>query len=345
MSKKKEKESENSLSNRDIVLAGLQRYGRYQKQAGAWRMVICPFHKNGQENTPSCGVRVTDEGLGIFNCLGCEEKGGWNKFAEKTGLEPIKAWNNSESINVNLVSKELDSNLLGDAGLTFKQVKKIMNCEEAILWPSRLDWRGFPGWFMESVGAHIVNDQFNDSVAALLPVKVAGKVRGAIKASYEKSKKKGSSSYYTMKGEWVRDYGLFPYIYAKKLIRKNKYKFICVTEGPRDALRLCLNGIPAVCVLGAKNVTKKKIMFLTSLDIDTIYVIPDNDSGGTLMWKQMKNFSPKNFPLKRVKLPTPRDEKGELIKIDPASMSKKLLKRFMRYLVEENKFVFPETVY
>lgn len=47
--------------------------GRYfmarTKNAGKALMVSCPFHKRGEERTPSCGIRRTD---GLFHCFTCK---------------------------------------------------------------------------------------------------------------------------------------------------------------------------------------------------------------------------------------------------------------------------------
>lgn len=327
-----------SDSNRDIVLAELEKYGGQQKSTGnGWIMVVCPFH---DDSNPSCGVRVAGENIGFFNCFSCDEgRGPWNKFAEKTGLRTINEWNKTQSLDDSLISEELEDSLLGDTGITFKQVMKRMHHPEAMPWPSNMEWRGFPGWLLNKVGAHIVNDKHNDSVAVLFPVKISGKVRGGVKAIYEKKHKK-QLSYINMKGAWVQKYGLFPFMYAKKLIEKQKLRFIVVVEGPRDALRLCLNNIPAVCVLGAKNVTKTKMLFIESLELDAIYVMPDNDEGGEVFWKNVK-ANCTNKP-KKISLPKDVDECGNLIKMDPGEMPKKVLKRLVRMLEEKHDFIPPE---
>lgn len=340
--------------NREIIISELQRYGRRQKQAGAWRMIICPFHKGGQERTPSCGVNLSSDRLGVWNCLGCTEKGSWNKLAKKAGLAEIKEWRSKEVLDAgDLLTSELDESLLGSTAMTFGMLKKKMGYPEATLWPEFLDWRGFPGTFMRKLGAHIISERPRSSgeeaefeagagIAVLFPVKVAGQLRGGIKALFTKKKGSRASSYYASKGSWVSEYGLFPYIYAKSLVKKENLPFIILVEGPRDAMRLCLNGIPAVAVLGSKNVTKKKIQLLTGLDIEIIYVMPDNDDGGKLMWKLCKSLAPKTFPIKRIKLPRQKDADGNLIKMDPGNMPRKLLKQVAAYLSYTHSFDMPK---
>ena len=76
----------------DTILEGLQRLGGWQKQAGAFRMVCCPFPDH-DDDSPSCGVVTTRTHpkykLGFFNCLGCGKTGHWNALAEVIGADPI----------------------------------------------------------------------------------------------------------------------------------------------------------------------------------------------------------------------------------------------------------------
>ena len=326
------------LSNREIIVAQLNLLpGPKKMGSNGWMQVVCPFH---DDNSPSCGVRVSEPALGVYNCLSCEAKGGWNKFAEKTGLEKIKEWNKSADLNAEaVVNQETDDQLLGDTGLTFKEVIHRFNAPEATIWPEAIDWRGYPGWFMRKLGAHIVSDHYADSVAAILPIKIAGRVRGGVKAAFIKDEKnKRALSYQTMRGSWVQDYGLFPYMYARGLIKKGRLNFVVMVEGPRDAMRLCLNGIPAIAVLGSKNITKRKILFATALGVDVVYVMPDNDTAGKMMWRKVRDFcKDAEIPAKRIKLPRERDAKGEVIKMDPGNAPKKIIRQFMRFLNEEHE--------
>lgn len=330
-------------SNRQIIIDGLNSLPGYKKQASnGWYMVRCPFH---DDNQPSCGVRVAEPALGVYNCLACEAKGGWNKFAEKTGLEQIKAWNTGESVDADaVVSQGLDDQLLGDTGTTFGQVLKTFGAREAVQWPERIDWRGFPGWFLRALGAHAVGDWHKDSIAVLFPVKVAGRVRGGVKAVFVKEKgKKRSLSYITSRGSWIAEYGLFPYVYARSLIRKNNIPFVVMVEGPRDAMRLCLNGIPAVAVLGAKNITDRKILFVTALNVDAIYVMADPDEAGQMMNKRVKAMAKTvGIPSHKITLPETNDD-GE--KMDPGNMPKKILKRLMKAFRDKHGFEIPDTIY
>lgn len=337
-------DDEQQSSNREIILEQLNLMPGWKKQASdGWLMVCCPFPDH-DDGSPSCGVRVAEPNLGVFNCLGCGKKGGWNFFAKVANLEPIQEWNKAEDVDAeSIISRDLDDKLLGAQGSTFKHIIKHFNAPEATLWPERIDWRGFPGKFMRKLGAHIINDNRKDSVGALFPVKVAGHVRGGIKAVFVKSEtNKRELSYQNSAGGWVSDYGLFPYIYAKSLVRKKKLRFVILVEGPRDAMRLCLNGLPAMAVLGANNVNAKKILFVRSLDVDVVYVIPDPDKAGTAMWKLIRGLCAEaGVDAKRIKLP-PKHSDGS--KLDPGNAPKKVLREVVNYFRDNYGFKPPKVI-
>lgn len=325
--------------NFSIIQEELQRYGGPQKPASEYRMVRCPFHG---DTDPSMGVYMQVGGkrnLGSFHCLGCDKSGGWNEFAEKTNLRQIKEWKKSDSINEQLVTQDLEDDLLGDTGITLSKMLTKMGCREAQKWPEHLDWRGFPGKLITKIGGHIIADDYNDDVAVLFPIKINGKTKGGVKAIYTRKSKK-QLAYLTMRGEWVKKYGLFPFAYTQKLVRRKKYKFVFLVEGPRDALRLISLGIPALAVLGATAMSEVKAMLVTSLGIDTVYIMSDNDNGGDVMARTVKRYLKKTEAVEvtRITLPKKKDKKGNLIKLDPGNMPDDLVEDLVDLLKDEQGF-------
>lgn len=342
----KTQETEESVqrSNREIITEQLALLPGWKKHASnGWYMVCCPFPDH-DDGSPSCGVRVAEPKLGVFNCLGCGKKGPWNRFAEVAGLEKIKEWNNAEDVEYEaIIPRDADAKLLGDQGLTFKHVLKQLDAPEAMPWPESINWRTFPGSFMKDLGAHIADDRKIESVSAIFPIKVAGKVRGGIRAKFEKDQNnKRSLTYINSSGGWVGDFGLFPYVYVRRMIRKRKLDFLVLVEGPRDAMRLCLNGIPALAILGANNITKRKIMFAASIGVNMIYAIPDPDKAGKTMWRHVKTLCRESgMPAKRIKLPE-KHEDGS--KLDPGNAPKKVLRDLSNFFRDNHKRFKPEKV-
>lgn len=338
-----EKESSDARDNFQIIQDELTRYGGRQKTTADSRFICCPFPEHGGvDNSPSLGVYMQIEGkipLGYVHCFGCATKGPWNKLAEVANLEKIKEWQKTSEVSGNVITRDVEDGLLGDTGMTFKSILKKMRCEEAIPWPITMEWRGFSGSLVKAVGGHIVNDQYAESVGVLFPVKINGKVRGGIKAIYEKKNKK-QLAYNNMKGEWVKKYGLFPYMYARKLIRQFDVPFVFLVEGPRDALRLCSLGIPAIAILGATSMSDMKALLIVQLGITHVYIMSDNDNGGDVMAKTAKKFlkATQAVKIKRLKLPRKKDKEGKIIKMDPGSMPNRIVKNLMEFLNEEHGF-------
>ena len=328
--------------NFQIIQDELTRFGGRQKTTAESRYICCPFPEHGgTDNTPSLGIFMQVDGkipLGWIHCFGCGTKGPWNKLAEVAQLEKIKEWQKSSGVSETLVTPDIEESLLGDTGLTFKGVLRKMKCEEAIRWPTRLEWRGFEGQLIHDVGGHIINDERNESVGVLFPVKINGKVRGAIKAIYERKGKE--LAYVNMRGDWSKKYGLFPYMYAHRIIRKRECPFVFIVEGPRDALRLCSLGIPAVAILGATSMSEVKAMLIVNLGVTHVYIMSDNDRGGDVMAKTVKQWLKKTEAVKirRLKLPRKKDKDGKLIKMDPGNAPKKIIRNIKDFLKEEHGY-------
>lgn len=258
------------------------------KPAGDFYMVVCPFH---DDVNPSCGVNVK---TGWFNCLGCGKKGDWNTFAEKTGLEKFKY------IKPKL---EIDLPDLGVKPLSKRGVFKKLGCPEAQPWPRDMDWRGISGKLLSRC-AYISLDNYQDSISIIFLASIGESIKGGVKSSYKKTK---GSSYYNMKGNWAESYGLLFYN------QPNPTKYIILTEGPRDSLRLIQDGLPAMSILGSQQFNKTKANLVLALR-KKVFIMPDGDSSGRDMKKLIKSYIPDATYLK---LP-----EGE----DPASISTSVLK-------------------
>lgn len=332
------KEEIDDRDNHEIVLSELQKYGGRQKIVGEWVMVQCPHPDHPNDKTPSCGVNVSlsNEVKFSYHCFGCNNSGKWSQFAEYANLQPIKEWKNGNIHSGELIDGNMEESLLGSASLTVKGILKQLGVPEAQLWPSNMDWRGFPGNIIRKAGGYIAHDPYNDSIQLVFIVKYAGQVRGGVKAMFEKSKK-GQSSYIAMKGAWASKYGLLFFEQARTIMERNGYTFILIVEGPRDALRLLSNGIPAVAVLGAAMMSKSKALMVTALGVDRVYVLPDNDNGGETFWSGAKKVLKPLVPTTLISLPK-TDDKGKTVKIDPGNMSLDLLNDLIVMLEKKQDF-------
>lgn len=319
---------------RQLIYEELSTLQRQQKIMGDSYMIQCPFH---HDNTPSCGVNIalgTDIPLGFFHCFGCGEKGGWNKLAKQLDLRTVKDWQMFEGQGAK--KKHNRKDLLGTTNNTITRLLDEIGTKQAIPWPRYMEWRGYQGKIINKLGGLYFNDYLTDELMLVFPIYINGRYKGGVRAYLEKQV--GGTSYLTTKGEWAKSYGLFGYEYIKKIMRKYEYRSIVLVEGPRDFLRLVTNQIPALGILGTLNFDKKKLLYIMGMNsmLKTIYVLSDNDSAGTKMYKNIKQVAGDLIEVKRIRLPRDKDKKGRLIKMDPDSAPQKLIDE-IKDIVEEKQ--------
>ena len=315
MTDEKDRASYNSAM--DIVIESLSKYGGTQKNGSTYRLICCPFHS---ERNPSLSVNLTKPGLsiGTFNCWSCPESGNWNKLAEKCGFPKIAKWQNKEQTSVELSAAE-EQEMLG-----FKKegdYAQALNVDIISDWIPTKMWRGFSGKLLTKLGAKLAIDKMTDEPFLMFPVVVHKKTYGYIKATLEK--RKGQLPYVNTRGEWIKNKGLFPFDYATKLARIKGY--IVLVEGPRDALRLLVNKIPALAVFGVQNFGRKKANTVSGIGVQT-YIMADNDKAGEVLVSKAKSaFKEIDTKLKTITLPRKKDRSGKIIKCDPCSVDQEYI--------------------
>ncbi len=294
------------------------------KSAGESIHVVCPFH---DENTPSCSVNLdTSSGvpIGTFYCFGCGETGRWNKFAEKTGLEPLKSYQNRTSSAEGSVrrARKHREDIYGKGNMSLERMFKEVG-NQVIRWPKKLDWRGYSGRMLYALESYCFNERRKDELMLVLPVYIHGRFRGGVRAFTEK--RAGSASYLTTSGEWVKDYGLLGY---DLMVKRDLFgsKSLVVVEGPRDWLRMMQNKIPSCAILGALMMSDKKMQLIAGLGVRHLYVLSDNDAAGARMARNVKFFADKaKLKCTILKLPRKRGGDGKLIELDPDNAPQKLI--------------------
>lgn len=328
--------SKEEIDAHSVIVTELGNVRGMKKVAGDTLMVQCPFH---DDKSPSCGV-YTAVGmaipLGFFNCFGCGEKGPWNKFANKLGLQEIAQWQMVEGDSANLANrfKKNEEKMLGMNTKTFKSLMRSIGNVPHFPWSHKTEWRGYPGKLIKDCeGQYLVESWKNDdeNLMCFFPVAIGKKYYGGIRAYMKKPA--GGLSYVNTKGDWIKNYGLFPYNLTAGLITKYDLSYVVLTEGPRDALRLLSAGIPAMAILGSNNFTEVKLNMLTKIGIESVYVMSDNDTSGKKMRKLIKSHC-KNLDIecKALRLPEEVDKKGRLIKMDPDNAPASIIKDIRMYL-------------
>lgn len=320
-----------------IILDELGKLPGDKKYNGDTVMICCPFHS---DKTPSCGIYTSvgmEIPLGFFHCFGCGEKGGWNKLAEQTGLMQIKGWAlkdaGTNSLSALLKTYEQIGNKIG----TYTSVAALMKAlgrKSYMDWPLDVEWRTYPGTLVRAAGG-LLNAQHTGSNVCFFPCKHGTKYIGGV-AAYLRKQMNGTS-YVNSQGDWAKDKGLFPLQLVKDCIKGYKLRYVVLVEGPRDALALLSQGIPAIAVLGAEQFGSTKRRTIEMLGVSVVYTMTDNDGGGKLLRDKIKKEfeqSGSPVPVKHFKLPREKDKEGKLIKMDPDNAPKAIIKEVRLSLKE-----------
>lgn len=307
-----------------IILEEINKKGytlRPRMRAGSvW--VCCPFHN---EKTPSMRVNLdrSNGRLGSVYCFGCDEgRGTWNKFAKKAGIKQLSDDDFSDTSAYKKVTRKrlaLESSL---KDVTTSILSNSFNTHikfnlDFVIEGKR--WRNIKKTLLQDLNCFTFIDANLVSPTAYLylPVMVYGKQVGAIKASIEKEE--GKLSYVNSSGSWSTQSGLFPFDYTLDLIKENNLDYVLLVEGPRDALRLLQNGIPALSILGVNSWSDNKRDLLLSLNVSTVVLCMDGDKVGRQMNTKLKEKLVRYTNVTIFSLWNIKRKLG-LRKVDPADM-------------------------
>lgn len=234
--------------------------------------IVCPFH---QDTKPSGSVWVGNDKphlLGRYKCWGCNATKTWNELAIVLHLQQVDNRKSTPDEVPDLNMKNMRRNMLGAQ----EGDEKEQPPEKFDFFPLQENWRGFKSTFLTKLGAKLAYLDRTGMFYVYLPVLINGVEEGYIKAQQVKPTD-GGPSYINKAGPWSRKVGLFPYDYAVELAKKHKIRTIVLTEGPRDAMRLCRDGIPAVCILGTQSWGPGKRRLLETAGFKKVLLVMDGD--------------------------------------------------------------------
>lgn len=284
------------VSKRQFVLDELAGYSGTTKKLEGSTFIICPFHS---EDTPSGRIfhSETTRSAGFFKCYGCGKTASWNDLAPRIGLKPFKRQKPAdEFINLSLIP---DEESIRDVDMAFQP-------DEMRLFelPKNRTWRGIRTSLLTALGAKICKVNHPEhgwlKPKVYLPVLMRGELVGYIKARFKKSE--DYPSYINAKGSWSKTHGLFPFDYTISMMRSKKSHTVVLVEGPRDALRLLQNGIPAVCILGTQSWSSTKSKMLELAGVNRLVIFMDGDDAGIAATDMIKEATKSMFAVIALKL-------------------------------------------
>ena len=161
----------------------------------AW--LCCPWHKNGQERTPSLRVRLDPDhrAFSYFRCHACPEYGPYNKLAEKTGIAQYgEKFYDNEIPDIEFRDLEVATQ--------YKKIKKepIMP-KDAFDWPAYDNWRNISGKTVtHMLGGKMYFDEYAAEPRLFLPAHVNEELVGGVRCNIKPVK--GGVNYFNTPGPW-----------------------------------------------------------------------------------------------------------------------------------------------
>ncbi len=287
-----------------FVKQQLATYSGPKKELKDSTFVLCPFHG---ERTPSGRVFHSEASYGNpgrFKCYGCSAVGQWNDVAPKLGLEPFYQGPPKEEYAVNLMSKALAA--VAESTITdVDQTYELAEFKFSHI-PTGKRWRTIPTDLLIELGGRLCYKWYPEynkwgTVKMLhFPVTIQGREEGWFRARLKKEDDK--PSYLNAGGKWTKTHGLWPFDYAIDLMISLRSRSIVLVEGQRDALRLCMNGIPSMCIFGTQSWSEQKQNLLEIAGVDHIILMMDGDCAGILATKLIHPMVKKMFKIKTIKL-------------------------------------------
>jgi len=272
-------------STKDFVVAELMRLSLKRVMASSIA-ICCPFH---QEKSPSFYVNIDETNrrvpIGFGHCFSetCPKKNAsWNEIAEKLGLGKIAVRaTDGTAVQERMypLNKQLKTQLLGTGSISMEDIEREFDVLLSLPIDEDETWRSVPGKLLRKIGCTVAVDRF-DNKCLIIPIIVEHEIVGAVKATWTKPTSKKVLSYTNLKGEWIKEKGLFPYDLVERMIRRRGLKYVVLVEGQRDALRLIRKGIPALAILGTGNWSVNKRNLVLSLPVDKVVVMMDADKAG-----------------------------------------------------------------
>lgn len=316
----------------DIVIRTLQNRGG--SIVGENIKVLCP-NPNHHDTRPSCYVYIGSSKaapIGYHHCFSCGYSEHWNVVAKLKGYEEIDD-DGFKVVRMSKVSQEVRNKLL-PVPKDFQVTLRENGCGVTFPISSQYEWRGIHAKTLKKCGVRLSFDIQSKKTVLVLPVFINDEFRGLVKAS-EIKKDWEKNGYITSRGDWVKDYGLFPYdsIVEDAVI----CGYIVLVEGSRDALRFIQEGIPAVAILGAENWSDSKLEYIKKLGVK-ILVCMDGDVAGIEVSNKIaktckcKVYNMKKETLRYRKIAKQNGMNPESIKIDPANMPRRALERFKNWI-------------
>ena len=242
-------------------------------------MVTCPFHSEGQESHPSCGIYIGNkqEKYGHFNCFTCGKHGDFISFVclcFNCSFIKAKQWliTHYGEQNTQLNSKLLE--IVG-AGELFQPKTEQKYLDESILDS------------FQSYHPYMDKRKLSKKVCEAFKIKYDPKSESLVFPVWDENGKLLMLTRRSVKNKrFLIDKDQEKPVYLMNAVRKRGLREVTVCESQINALTLWGWGVPAVATFGC-NVTDRQMDVFNHSGLLHIYLAFDGDEAGR---KGIKKF-------------------------------------------------------
>lgn len=271
-------------------------------------MITCPYHKGGQESSPSCGVLYREKAYrdkihkaGTVHCFTCGETHSLEEmishvYGYKDNGEYGKEWL-LEKFGI-LSTSEINFNY----DFTIKEEKSGIEYTQFKQYHPYFAQRGISEKVADAFD--LGYDEFTDSV--VLPLFDKGnKCIMLIKRSIKEH------IYMNTSGASKTDSVFGIQMVYKKLSQLSNSPYIFVAEGAFDVIKLWQAGYPAVGILQA-SISLNQIDLIKKLPFQKVVIATDNDKAGRDVAFKLANLLSQNKEVYLLKYPKGVKDPGEM---------------------------------
>lgn len=271
-------------------------------------MVTCPYHKNGMESQPSCGILLHDRGgtklhkAGTVHCFTCGETHTLEEMISHVFGKEDRGHFGKEWLlqNFQILSTE-DISFDYEFSIEPKKVKEV-------------EYKSFkqyhPYFVKRGISQKVADafdlgyDEYTKSVTLPLFDK-NGKCIMVIRRALD------SHTYINTSGSSKTDslFGInIVYRLLPKLVDKS---FLFIVEGPFDVLKMWQNGLPAVGIMQA-SVSETQMKLIERLPFQKVVIATDNDVAGKDVAKKIAKRLARSKSIFMLKYPHGVKDPGDL---------------------------------
>lgn len=237
------------------------------QKKGSYISVTCPFHNDGMEKHPSCGIYIgdTEAEYGAFNCFTCGTKGSFVYFLSAcmdSSKDYAEKW---------LISRygELTNNTI----LNLEPIELTSNTKTEYLDEDSLD-------SFQSYHPYMDKRKLSPKVCEKFKIKYDPKSECLVFPVWDDKDRLVMLTRRSVKNkQFYIDKDKEKPVYLMNFIKKLQIHEVTIVESQINCLTLWGWNIPSVATFGC-NVTPKQIDILNKSDVRHVYLCFDGDAAG-----------------------------------------------------------------